>query len=134
MEKIKLVIWDLDETFWNGVLSEGGITEVKNNIDHVINLTNKGIINSISSKNNFEDARAQLKLLKIWDYFVFPSIDWVPKGPSVKEIIKKSQLRDFNILFIDDNNSNLKEVKYYTEIESIASKFIGNDKFKKIEL
>ena len=88
MEKIKLVIWDLDETFWSGVLSEGGITEVKNNIDHVINLTNKGIINSISSKNNFEDARAQLKLLKIWDYFVFPSIDWVPKGPSVKEIIK----------------------------------------------
>lgn len=23
-EKIKLVIWDLDETFWEGTLSEGG--------------------------------------------------------------------------------------------------------------
>jgi predicted enzyme involved in methoxymalonyl-ACP biosynthesis len=24
-EKVKLVVWDLDETFWKGTLSEGGV-------------------------------------------------------------------------------------------------------------
>ena len=26
-EEIRLVIWDLDETFWKGTLAEGGISE-----------------------------------------------------------------------------------------------------------
>ena len=28
-EEIRLVIWDLDETFWKGTLAEGGISEVE---------------------------------------------------------------------------------------------------------
>ncbi len=30
---IKLIIWDLDETFWKGTLSEGEILIPKQNID-----------------------------------------------------------------------------------------------------
>ena len=25
LQDIKLIIWDLDETFWNGTISEGGV-------------------------------------------------------------------------------------------------------------
>ena len=32
MNKIKLVIWDLDETFWKGTLSEEGIEVIEKNI------------------------------------------------------------------------------------------------------
>jgi hypothetical protein len=33
MNKIKLVIWDLDETFWKGTLSEEGIIPIQSNIE-----------------------------------------------------------------------------------------------------
>jgi len=103
MEKIKLVIWDLDETFWKGTLSEEGISPIQHNIELVKELNNRGIINSIVSKNDFEQAKNKLIELGIWDYFVFPAIN----------IIEKCQLRDVNVLFLDDNHLNLEEAKFY---------------------
>lgn len=113
MEKIKLVIWDLDETFWNGTLSEGEVSIVDNNIRTVKELTKRGIINSIASKNDYELAKAKLVEIGVWDYFVFPSINWNPKGENIKGIIQNCQLRAPNVLFIDDNIINLKEVEFY---------------------
>ena len=75
MDKIKLVIWDLDETFWKGTLSEEGIQLISSNIEVVKTLTNRGIINSIVSKNTYTDAQEQIKKAGIWDYFVFPKIE-----------------------------------------------------------
>lgn len=115
MEKIKLVIWDLDETFWKGTLSEGDITFIPENIELVKILTNRGIINSISSKNDYEHVKLKLIEVGIWDYFVFPSINWLPKGQNVKDIICNCQLRAPNVLFIDDNVTNRKEVEHYNE-------------------
>lgn len=115
MENIKLVIWDLDETFWSGTLSEGEITPIVSNIELVKTLTDRGIINSISSKNDFETAKQRLLDLGIWDYFVFPAIAWTPKGECVAEIIKNCQLRAANVLFVDDNVQNLKEVEFYNK-------------------
>ena len=113
MEKIKLVIWDLDETFWKGTLSEEGVTILKENLEIVIELAQRGIISSISSKNDFNTAKKILEDAGVWDYFIFPSINWNPKGESVKRIIDECQLRAPNVLFIDDNISNRKEVEHY---------------------
>jgi len=114
-KKIKLIIWDLDETFWTGTLSEGKITPSENNINLVRKLTNRGIVNSICSKNNELDVVEKLTELKVDNYFVFKSIDWQTKGLRVKKIIEDMQLRDENVLFIDDNISNLKEVEHYNK-------------------
>lgn len=62
---IKVVIWDLDETFWNGTLSEGGITPVQAHIDLVKALVDRGIMCSICSKNDYEQAKAKLTELGI---------------------------------------------------------------------
>lgn len=113
MDKIKLVIWDLDETFWRGTLSEEGVEPIHENIELVKTLTDRGIINSIVSKNDFEAVRSQLESLNVWQYFVFPSISWSPKGILVQKIIEKCQLRDINVLFLDDNHLNLKEAEFY---------------------
>ncbi len=113
MEQIKIVIWDLDETFWQGTLSEEGVTPIPENIDLVKQLTDRGIINSIASKNDFEAAKAKLVELGIWDYFVFPQIAWSPKGAMIKTILAKAALRDVNALFLDDNHINLKEASFY---------------------
>ena len=115
MENIKLVIWDLDETFWSGTLSEGEITPIQSNIELVKKLTDRGIINSISSKNDFDSAKQKLIDLQIWDYFVFPCIAWTPKGECVADIINNCQLRAANVLFVDDNVQNLREVEFYNK-------------------
>ncbi|MGR5350245.1 hypothetical protein [Vibrio mediterranei] len=111
-DKIKLVIWDLDETFWKGTLSEEGIKYNDFNHELVIKLTQRGIVNSICSKNDFEQVKSELKKRGIWDYFVFPEISWEPKGKAVQSIIKDMALRDNNVLFLDDNLGNLNEVEF----------------------
>lgn len=133
--QIKLVIWDLDETFWEGTLSEEGIKIIPENSEIVVELVNRGIMNSICSKNTFEEAKTVLRENHLWEYFIFPKIAWSPKGLMVKEIIEKAQLRAENVLFIDDNHSNLEEVKYYNpEINVIypeqISELLGNDSLK----
>lgn len=113
MDTIKLVIWDLDDTFWEGTLSEEGIVPISENIELVKHFTSRGIINSIASKNDFENAKSKLIELDIWDYFVLPQINWNPKGNNIKQIIESAQLRPVNVLFLDDNHLNLAEVEFY---------------------
>jgi len=119
-KKIKLVIWDLDETFWKGTLSEGGIEYRQDNHDFIIELTNRGIVNSISSKNDFSNVKKELQKFNIWEYIVFPSIDWQPKGQMVKQIISKMNLRAENVLFLDDNLLNLNEVEFMNKGINLA--------------
>ena len=134
MDTIKLVIWDLDDTFWSGTLSEEGITPISENIELVKELTNRGIMNSIASKNDLERAKSKLQELEIWDYFVFPQINWNPKGNNVQQIIESAQLRANNVLFLDDNHLNLEEVKFYNDkiwVESpdFISKILNHESF-----
>lgn len=115
MEKIKLIIWDLDETLWKGTISDGDNVELNLNFATLIkNLTDKGIINAICSKNEFKDAQKVLEKFGLWNFFVFSSIDWTPKGGRVNKIIKDMNLRPINCLFVDDNINNLKEASFLT--------------------
>jgi FkbH-like protein len=111
--KIKLIIWDLDETFWNGTISEDKVEHIEENLVLIKKLTENGIINSICSKNDYAVCEDKLKKLGVYDLFVFNSIDWSPKGPRIAEIVKNINLRAENILFIDDNIVNLEESKFY---------------------
>lgn len=115
MEKVKIVIWDMDETFWKGTLSEGGVEKIEQNVTIVQELVNRGIMCSICSKNNFEDVKSVLSEWGIWDLFIFPQITWGPKGEQVKSLLEQCSLRSVNALFIDDNISNLHEVEFYNQ-------------------
>jgi FkbH-like protein len=109
-EPVRLVIWDLDETFWKGTLSEGGITEyVDTHHEIVVNLALRGIMSSICSKNDHATVESILKNKGLWEYFVFPSINWKPKGPRLRQIVEAIQLRPASVLFIDDNHGNRAE-------------------------
>ncbi len=111
--KIKLIIWDLDCTLWDGTVSEESVTLFPQNSQFIKDVTNIGIVNSICSKNDFDVAEKKLNDLCLWDYFVFPSINWESKGNRIKEIISSMSLRPVNVLFIDDNPQNLKEAEFY---------------------
>jgi FkbH-like protein len=108
---VRLVIWDLDETFWRGTLTEGGVESfIEANHDAVVELSRRGIMNSICSKNDEASTLDIISSLKLADYFVFPSISWNAKGPRVRAIIEDMGLRPENVMFIDDNVANRREV------------------------
>lgn len=111
--KVKLVVWDLDGTFWAGTLSEGGITEIPTHTALVQRLTDCGVINSICSKNDAAPVAAELATLSVADVFVMPSVDWSPKGQRVQRLIDDMQLRAANVLFLDDNHLNREEALFY---------------------
>jgi len=109
------VIWDLDETFWKGTLSEEGIEPIQAHIDMVRELVDRGIMCSICSKNDFDEGKKALVELGIWDLFVFPHIAWSPKGQAIEKMVKDMGLRDENVLFLDDNHLNLEEAQFFNK-------------------
>lgn len=119
ISKVKLIIWDLDDTFWKGTLSESmegsGIKYSVENCNLVRRLSERGIINSICSKNDKDIAEKELERLGMKEYFVFNSINWDAKGGRIKNIIKAMNLRAENVLFVDDNLTNLAEAEYVNE-------------------
>lgn len=129
---VKLIIWDLDDTLWSGTLSEGKVHLPEENIQLIKNLTDCGIINSICSKNELEPTKKHLQDLQIWDLFVFPSINWNSKGPQLKEKLDKMALRPENVLFIDDNPSNLGEAKHYLPFIQVAGPDIIPDLIEQV--
>ena len=112
-EKIKLIIWDLDNTFWKGVLSEGKIELLPERIELIKRLTDAGIINSLSSKNDVNAVNAELVKYDLEDFFVFNDINWEDKGVQIKKKLEDMHLRPENVLFIDDELRNLKEAEYH---------------------
>lgn len=73
-------------------------------------------MNSICSKNDHSAVLTQFLTQgyrKYWQYFLFPSINWAPKGERVKSIISSMNLREENVIIIDDNEANINEIKYY---------------------
>ncbi len=109
---VKLVVWDLDDTFWKGTLAEEPVTPFTENIELVKRLAARGIISSICSKNEREPAFNELQKLGVWDYFVLPSISFQPKGSSIAALVEALQLRPANVVFIDDNPSVLAEAAF----------------------
>lgn len=117
---IKLVIWDLDDTFWDGILSEESVRIINSNIELVKMLADCGIVSTICSKNDAPPVLAKLKEAGVEDYFVFPSINWQPKGQRIRQLIRDMGLRAANCLFVDDNIANLNEARHYSQELMVA--------------
>ena len=133
---IKLIIWDLDDTLWKGTLSEGDVILPKENADLIRRMADCGIVSSICSKNDASAVLEKLKEFELQDYFVFNSIDWTPKGERVSRMIADMGFRQENVLFIDDNITNLNEVTYYAPQINIAEPAVIPsliDYFKEVE-
>ncbi|WP_430107825.1 HAD-IIIC family phosphatase [Paenibacillus sp. B1-33] len=108
----KCVVWDLDNTLWDGVLVESANVQLKPGIREIIEtLDRRGILQSIASKNDYDLAMAKLKELRLDNYFLYPEIHWSAKSTSLAEIQKNINIGMDTILFIDDQPFELEEVK-----------------------
>ncbi|MDO5978066.1 HAD-IIIC family phosphatase [Flavivirga spongiicola] len=113
-KKIKCIVWDLDNTIWSGTLVEDGIErlELKEGVEEILKeIEQKGIVNSIASKNNYDAAMAALKHFGIDDFFLYPKISWLPKSKSLKEIALDLNININTFLFIDDSEFERKEIE-----------------------
>lgn len=112
-EKIKCVVWDLDNTVWKGVLLEDKNVVLYENVKKVIQHLDKvGILQSISSKNDYELAKEKLQEFGLWEYFIYPQINWNPKSSSVQEIAKCINIGINTLAFVDDQQFEREEVNY----------------------
>ncbi|MDZ5645624.1 HAD-IIIC family phosphatase [Nitrospirillum sp. BR 11828] len=124
VDSVKIVIIDLDDTLWRGV-----IAEEKSSLDHnflfeglhygfleaLSFLRQRGILLAIASKNDHD------KIADIWQElfqhrfplsnFVSVKINWSPKSESVAEILNEVNLLPRNAVFVDDNPREREEVR-----------------------
>lgn len=114
----KCIVLDLDNTLWGGVLGEDGVNGIKIGGDYpgnaffmfqssLFQLSKKGIILTICSKNNEEE------VLEAWEknpfmalrkeHFAAYRINWKDKATNVKEIAEELNIGLDSMVFVDDN-------------------------------
>lgn len=113
-KKIKCVVWDLDNTLWDGILVEDGARKLKLKpevADIIRTLDARGILHSVASKNNHDEAIQVLKQFHLDEYFLCPQISWMPKSESIRAIARQLNIGLDSLLFIDDSPFELEQVK-----------------------
>lgn len=98
----KLVICDLDNTLWDGVIGEGAVRHFVGRQQVLKRLrNNSGVVLSIASKNDPSNVSFTDGVLGEED-FVAPQISWGLKRDAVKSICKALNLQERHAVFIDD--------------------------------
>jgi FkbH-like protein len=110
---IKTVVWDLDNTIWDGILSEDVQVSLREGVAEIIKtLDARGILQSIASKNDFEQAMSKLEEFGLREYFLYPQINWNSKMSNIKAIAEAINIGLDAVAFIDDQAFERDEVNY----------------------
>ena len=114
----KCVVLDLDGTLWGGIVGELGVegihlgpsvpgeeyTEFQRAL---LNLTRRGILLAICSKNNMEDVlpvlRSHPHMVLKEEHFAAMRVNWNNKAENIREIAEELNIGLDSLVFIDDN-------------------------------
>jgi FkbH-like protein len=111
--RVKCVVWDLDNTVWDGVLLEGDNVRLRADVVDIIRrLDHDGILHSVASKNDHAAAMEQLREFGIDDLFLYPEIGWNAKSHSVQRIARSFNIGLDAIAFVDDQEFERAEVAH----------------------
>lgn len=111
MTPVKCLVWDLDNTLWRGTLLEGDEPLVDPRVRAtVLALDERGILQSVASRNDPEPALAALAGLGLAEYLVLPEIGWGTKSGAVRRIADQLAFAHRTIAFIDDQPAERAEV------------------------
>ncbi|WP_345993157.1 HAD-IIIC family phosphatase [Sulfurimonas sp. HSL-1716] len=129
--RIKAIAVDADNTLWGGIIGEDGLGGIKidNNYpgivytkfqEYLLELKNSGIILILLSKNDenavqevFETKTMPLGL----DDFVAHAVNWNSKSENLNAVLKELGLTKTGIIFIDDSDAELAEMRQRMGIE-----------------
>ncbi len=122
----KVIILDMDNTLWGGVLGESGLDGISLSDDGIGAIYKKiqqmiramratGVLLAVVSKNNYEDVqelweRHPHMILKKED-FISVKINWNDKAESIREIADELNLGMDSFVFIDDMASERDNIR-----------------------
>jgi len=112
--RVKCVAVDLDNTLWQGTLVEDGpegLALDQSMLNQLALLREHGIVTSIVSKNDADEADHVLQRLGLRDQFVFPEIGWRAKSQSVARLAQSLGIGIDSIVLVDDSPYERAEVK-----------------------
>jgi len=125
----KVLITDLDNTLWGGILGDDGPlgVEVGTDSSHgkaflayqkfLLNLKSRGVLLAICSKNSLDNVKEVFKknqnmILKISD-FVSIKANWLNKAKNIQDISQELNLNLDSMIFIDDSPVERQLVRNY---------------------
>lgn len=112
----KVVVSDLDNTLWEGIIGEGPVTHHLDRQNLLKKLRNSGILLSINSKNDPANVKWFGSPLQP-DDFVSPQINWNSKVSNMGVISDELNLKVKDFVFIDDRPDERERVqKAFPEI------------------
>ena len=122
----KVLITDLDNTLWGGVIGDDGYENIKVGNEDPISesylqvqqylkqLSVRGIILGIISKNNYKNAIEGFKnknsLLQENDFSIIKA-NWKPKNINMKEIIEFLNISEDQVVYLDDSKFEREIIK-----------------------
>ena len=99
--KKKVIVCDLDNTLWAGVIGEGAVTHFADRQATLKALRNKGILLAINSKNDPKNIHWTGSVLSE-DDFVSAQVNWDSKVQNLRRIASDLNLKLKDFLFVDD--------------------------------
>lgn len=125
----KVIILDLDNTLWKGVVADIGYNNIELGADTINGLSfmifhkylkflkSIGIILAINSKNDLKNVKEAFKKNKhmVLQLSDFSSIqcNWDSKSDNIKKIKTELNLSEDSFIFIDDNNAECDLIRKY---------------------
>src|SRR6202162_4914322 len=122
----KVLVVDLDNTLWGGVIGEDGMTGIKIGAEYpgaayqalqraLLDLSRKGILLAVCSKNNLDDAMEALEkhpgMLVRAKHFAAMRINWTDKAQNLREIAQELNVGIDALAFLDDNPFEREQVR-----------------------
>ena len=108
----KCIVWDLDNTLWDGVCLEGTVALRHPVIQAIRELDGRGILHSIASRGDEDQALSVLEKHDIARYFLVRRINWLPKSQNVIAIAKELDISLGSIAFVDDDEFEREQMAF----------------------
>jgi FkbH-like protein len=101
LAKKKLIICDLDNTLWKGIIGEGAVEHYAERQGSLLTLRKKGMLLAVCSKNDPENVHWRGGTLCEED-FVCQQVNWESKSQNIRRIAQRLNLKSKDFIFIDD--------------------------------
>jgi FkbH-like protein len=137
----KVLVLDLDNTLWNGVIGEDGLGGIRLGPpdargeahqalqQYCRELKERGILLAVCSKNDEADARLPFEqhegsILKLADFAVFTA-NWQDKASNLQAMAQKLNLGLDSFVFLDDNPAERAQVRAHLPMVTVPE--LAND-------